>query len=93
MKNTQPTGSIENGKKFTFDGTEEDFIRQAIKAGLKVFGGFSEKVYLHDGCDPTLLTVYRNEWLDKLSCGCVVSKAPLREILAGKANASHCLTN
>ena len=76
------TGSVENGTRFSFDGTEEDFIRQALKAGLKVYGDFSGKVYLHDGGDPTLLSVYRNEWLDKLSCCCVVSKAPLREILS-----------
>ena len=67
---------------FSFDGTEEDFIRQAVKAGLRLFGRFSGKVYLHDGEDSTLLTVYRNEWLDKLSCACVVSHAPLRELLA-----------
>ena len=75
-------GSIENGTRFSFDGTEEDFIRQAVKAGLRLFGSFSAKVYLHDGGeDSTLLTIYRNEWLDKLSCACVVSHAPLREIL------------
>jgi hypothetical protein len=79
-------GSIENGTRFSFDGTEEDFIRQAIKAGLRLFGSFSGKVYLHDGEGwPTLLTVYRNEWLDKLSCACVVSHAPLRELLARSA--------
>jgi hypothetical protein len=75
------TGSIEDGDRFSFDGTEEDFIRQALKAGLKVYGDFSNKVYLHEGTCSTLLSVYRNEWLGKLSCACVVSKAPLRELL------------
>jgi len=77
------SGSIENGKRFDFDGTEKDFIRQALKAGLKVYGDFSQKVYLHaaDAEDSVLLSVYRNEWLDKLSCSCVVSKAPLRELI------------
>lgn len=75
-------GSLEDGTRFSFDGTEEDFIRQAVKAGLRLFGSFSGKVYLHNGEDSTLLTIYRNEWLDKLSCACVVSHAPLRALLA-----------